>query len=78
MTDPTPFPIPFCLVDERVLAPRLKITVKTLQAWRSTGGGPPFVKLGRAVRYNEADVRVWLESRTVKSTSAATIAEGAA
>lgn len=64
--------------DENALAAELRVSVKTLQAWRLKGEGPPFVKLGRAVRYNKDDVLAWLESRTVKSTSAATVVEGAA
>ena len=29
----------------------LGVSVRTLQAWRVRGGGPPYVKIGRIVRY---------------------------
>jgi len=40
----------------------------TLEAWRCRGGGPPFVKLGRAVRYRLADLNDWVESRVRNNT----------
>jgi predicted DNA-binding transcriptional regulator AlpA len=36
---------------------------------RSIGGGPRFLKLGRAVRYSESDLDAWLSARVVGSTS---------
>lgn len=39
---------------------------KTLQRWRLSGEGPPYIKLGRSVRYRRADVLAWLESQTVR------------
>ena len=41
----------------------------TLEAWRCRGGGPSFVKLGRAVRYRNEDLAKWVESRTRSNTS---------
>ena len=40
----------------------------TLEAWRCRGGGPRFVKLGRAVRYRQADLDGWIESRVRENT----------
>ncbi len=40
----------------------------TLEAWRCRGGGPRFVKLGRAVRYRQADLDEWIESRIRENT----------
>ena len=40
----------------------------TLEAWRCRGGGPRFVKLGRAVRYRQADLDDWIESRVRDNT----------
>lgn len=57
------------LYGEVVISKQLDCDEKTLQAWRSRGGGPPFVKVGRLVRYRGADVKRWIESRTVRSTS---------
>lgn len=33
------------------------------------GNGPPFIKLGRSVRYRVGDLREWIEARRVASTS---------
>ncbi len=42
------------------LATFLRVPVNTVYKWRTTGGGPPAVKIGRHVRYRGADVSVWL------------------
>lgn len=57
------------LLNEISVAKQLRCKVKTLQAWRCRGGGPPFVRVGRLIRYSPDDVRVWIESRKVSSTS---------
>lgn len=54
---------------ESVISKKLVCEEKTLQSWRSRGGGPPFVKIGRLVRYRGCDVKKWIASRTVRSTS---------
>ena len=52
------------LVDERELARIISVPVRTLQHWRLAGyGGPPYRKVGRAVRYSLADVEAWQTSR---------------
>ena len=40
-----------------------------LNRLRVTGGGPAFVKLGRRVAYEAAELRSWLASRRRTSTS---------
>jgi hypothetical protein len=35
-------------------------TPKTLEAWRSVGRGPAWVRVGRSVRYRRRDVESWL------------------
>jgi len=45
----------------------------TLRRWRTTGGGPRFVRLGRAVRYRSDDVNAFVEARTFRSTSEADV-----
>ncbi|HXW22032.1 MAG TPA: helix-turn-helix domain-containing protein [Rhodomicrobium sp.] len=47
----------------------LKLSPRTLQAWRVSGNGPRFHSLGRAVRYRRADLDDWLASRSRTSTS---------
>lgn len=54
---------------EQEEAARLNVSRRTLQAWRVRGEGPPFVKLGRAVRYSPADVDHWIETRSRRHTS---------
>jgi hypothetical protein len=43
-------------------------SVRTLQAERLQGGGCPFVKLGRSVRYRRSDVLQFIASRVRTST----------
>ena len=59
------------LRNESAVAKELNCEVKTLQAWRCRGGGPPFIRVGRLVRYRPEDVEAWIESRRVSSTSEA-------
>jgi hypothetical protein len=35
------------------------------QVWRANGNGPPYLKLGRAVRYCWTDVSAWLEEQRI-------------
>jgi excisionase family DNA binding protein len=41
----------------------------TLERFRISGDGPPYCKLGGAVRYRKTDLDTWLESRRIRSTS---------
>jgi excisionase family DNA binding protein len=47
----------------------LGVPVKTLEAWRYTGNGPRFVKLGRSVRYRPTDLHAWIEANVRQSTT---------
>ena len=47
---------------ERDAAVRLGLKVATLRAWRHHGKGPPFVRLGRAVRYLSNDLEEFLRA----------------
>jgi DNA-binding transcriptional MerR regulator len=53
----------------RSLAERLGLKPKTLENWRSLGGGPAFYRVGGRVMYDDADVDAWLASRRRTSTS---------
>ncbi len=65
-----PFPPARMLLDERQAAEALGLTPRTLQEWRRTGGGPPFVRVSsRCVRYRVADLETWIEARLRRSTS---------
>lgn len=48
----------------------LALSDSTLNKWRVTGGGPPFIKIGRAVRYKVADLDAFLDNNKFPHTSA--------
>lgn len=56
-------------LDVHSAAAYLSVTRKQLEHWRSRGGGPPFTKLGRLVRYSRCDLDDWMIQRRVLSTS---------
>ncbi|HLU40289.1 MAG TPA: helix-turn-helix domain-containing protein [Planctomycetota bacterium] len=55
--------------DTHACAARYGFTRKQLEHWRSAGGGPPYSKIGRLVRYAWADVDEWLRQHRVSSTA---------
>ena len=57
------------LVDVIEVAEYLGLSVSTLNKWRCLGGGPKFLKLGRAVRYSIPDLQNYIIRRQVQSTS---------
>ena len=50
-------------INDRELAAWIAVSRETLQQWRSRGEGPPFRKVGRAVRYSVPEVRAWIADR---------------
>jgi predicted DNA-binding transcriptional regulator AlpA len=46
-----------------------QVSLSWLAKRRMTGDGPPFVKIGRSVRYPEAGLVQWAKSRQRLSTS---------
>ena len=58
-------------INEAQAAEFLGVSVRTLQAWRVRGGGPPYVKIGRAVRYQRRALVSFQEKHTVSSTTQA-------
>jgi excisionase family DNA binding protein len=46
----------------------LNVRKSTLEAWRHYGGGPPFVRYKRAVRYRRSDLEKFLTSRLQVNT----------
>lgn len=51
------------LLRPRELSELLGVPVGTLANWRSARTGPPFVKVGRHVRYRRGDVDEWIAAR---------------
>lgn len=56
-------------VDTEGASRHLGLAVSTLEKLRVGGGGPPYVKLGRSVRYRVSDLEAYLAGRVVESTS---------
>ena len=52
------------LYNEKETAKLLSMSVKTLQRYRYTGGGPIYIKLGKSVRYKESDIEKYVSERT--------------
>ena len=48
---------------EKSLAKRWGINFKTLQKWRWKGIGPPYIKIGIAVRYSPESIKKFEEER---------------
>lgn len=46
----------------------LGLAVSTLNKWRCHGGGPVFIKMGRAVRYRQQDLEEYMVKSTMIST----------
>jgi predicted DNA-binding transcriptional regulator AlpA len=57
------------LLDEVEISKVIGRSVPTLQKDRLCGNGPPFIKIGRLVRYRPSAVQAWLDERIRQSTS---------
>lgn len=60
---------PIYLSDTQV-SERLGLSRQTVQKWRQKrlrgeDAGPPFIKLGKTVRYDAAQLEDWIRSRTI-------------
>jgi predicted site-specific integrase-resolvase len=53
-------------------ARELRVTAQTLANWRHSGMGPPFVKLGAAVRYRYDAVVAFVEANSQTPKARAT------
>jgi predicted DNA-binding transcriptional regulator AlpA len=57
------------LLTTKETAKRLGVSPSWLAKARMRGDGPPYVKLGRSVRYDEGVLTQWMKSRLRSSTS---------
>ena len=48
----------------------LGIKPKTLEAWRVAGEGPPSKRIGRLLRYDPADLAIWMKEHHKTDSSA--------
>jgi hypothetical protein len=53
------------LFDRRSVAAALNVSISLLEKYATTGGGPPYLELGRLRRYRKGDLLGWY-SRTVR------------
>jgi predicted DNA-binding transcriptional regulator AlpA len=51
------------LMTEKELAAFLGLSLSSVKRLRASGDGPPFVRIGRAIRYDPEAVREWLRQR---------------
>ena len=65
----SPMKVIDCPMTEHEAAEKLRLSVKTLRAWRHRGTGPRFVRFGRAVRYLSADMEAFIRASTVETSS---------
>lgn len=49
------------VISEKEVAKWLKLSPITLRNWRNQGKGPPYVKMGRSVRYRVSDIEKFLD-----------------
>ena len=57
------------IIGESELGDWIGEAISTLQKWRVSGKGPKFIKKPKNIGYRVGDVREWLDSLTVSSTS---------
>jgi predicted DNA-binding transcriptional regulator AlpA len=57
------------LLTPKETAARLKVSLSWLAKARMRGDGPPFIRIGRAIRYSDAALLQWMKSRQRLSTS---------
>ena len=52
-------------VDDYKAAGKLGVAVQTMRNWRFEGRGPAYLKLGRSVRYQLADIEAYKRKKRV-------------
>lgn len=57
------------LFNQVVIAHVRDCSIATLERDRWAGGGIPFIKIGRAVKYKKADVVKWLNQHQVQAST---------
>jgi len=60
---------PVTIMTVQQAAVYLSLAVSTLNKWRCHGGGPVFIKMGRAVRYRVEDLEDFVSLSRLASTS---------
>lgn len=68
LTQPTSSTVP--VLTPKQAAELLNLSTSWLAKQRLNGGGPPYIKMGGAVRYNAAVLQEWMKGKQRLSTSA--------
>ena len=50
-------------IGESDVSTRCRVTLRTVQRWRSTGKGPPFCRINRLIVYRLSDYKAWAAAR---------------
>jgi len=53
------------------VADYLDVPLSTMVRWAYVGSGPPYIKVGRHVRYRWVDIEAWLDAQTTGRGGAA-------
>jgi len=61
--------MPHKLLNNREAAEYLGVAEKTTAKWRCHGGGPPYIKIGGAIRYEQAELDRYIEKCRRHNTS---------
>lgn len=56
------------VLNTKEAAKYLRLSASTLNRWRCYGTGPKYLKLGRAVRYQQNELDAYLATRLKRST----------
>jgi hypothetical protein len=64
-----PTPSSLVLLTPREAALRLRVSESFLAKKRMSGDGPPFLRIGRSIRYSEATLMHWMRAQQRSSTS---------
>lgn len=49
------------MLNKRELAELLKVSVKTIDNWRSQGKGPKSIRIGRMIRFKQSEVELFIK-----------------
>jgi predicted DNA-binding transcriptional regulator AlpA len=56
---------------EDFTAKRLHMSLSGLRKWRAQGKGPPYLRMGKLIRYRRSDVDRWLQEHQSDSAASA-------
>ncbi len=69
----TPTSLSSSLVNERTATEFLGLAAGTLAVWRArrSPNAPPYIRVGRAIRYDPAALQAYINARTISSSGTA-------